>query len=128
MQSITMMTESTAEALVTYGFPLFWTGVGIVQWFWPSAIFVAFSDDDVTPGARAFAVLWLVVGATLGYFFVPWLHPFGGWAIPGLVLVIVGGLQFLHPLWTGSDSGRSERTAAVLLVVSGLAALLFGLL
>lgn len=123
-----MITESTAEALVTYGFPLFWIGVGIIQWFWPSAIFVAFSDEHVTPGARAFAVLWLVVGSTFGYLFIPWLGAFGGWAIPGLVLVIVGALQFLHPVWSISDREHTERTVAILLVGSGLAALLVGML
>lgn len=123
-----MVTESISEVLIMYGFPLFWIGVGIIQWFWPSAIFVAFSNEQVTPGARGFAVFWLVLGSTLGYLFIPWLSHFGGWAIPGFLLLIVGGLQFFHPVWTISIRDYSENTAAVLIAASGLAVLLLGLL
>lgn len=123
-----MLTESTSEALVTYGFPLFWIGVGIVQWVWPSAIFVAFSADQVTPGARGFAVAWLVLGSALGYLFVPWASAFGGWFVPGVVLLTVGGLQFAHPVWSLPVVDASERAAAALFATSGVAVLLVGLL
>lgn len=123
-----MMTESTAEALVRYGFPLFWIGLGVVQWMWPSAIFVAFSDDEVTPGARGFAVLWLVLGTTLGYLFVPWRLPFSGWVVPGFVLMLVGALQFLRPAWTVSVGVLSAKTVALLCAAGGLAMLAVGLL
>ncbi|GAB7013050.1 hypothetical protein [Halolamina salina] len=43
-------------------FGAFWAGLGILMWWWPAAIFVAFSSDDVTPGARAFAVGAIFVG------------------------------------------------------------------
>lgn len=123
-----MPAESTSELVVRYGFPLFWVGLGVVQWFWPSAILVAFSDGDVTPGARGFAVLWLVVGSTLGLLFVPWLAPFGGWFVPGFVLLAVGGLQFVRPVWTLPVDGRPRETTAALFAASGAAALLVGLL
>ena len=123
-----MPTESTSEALVMYGFPLFWIGLGIIQWFWPAAILVGSSNEQVTPGARGFAVFWLVVGSVLGYVFIPWLQAFNGWFIPGLVLLIVGGLQFVHPVWSISVGDYSLNMAALFPVVSGLIVLVFGLL
>ena len=123
-----MPTESTSEALVMYGFPLFWIGVGIIQWFWPAAIFVGSSNEQVTPGARGFAVFWLVLGSVLGYVFIPWLQAFSGWFIPGFVLLIVGGLQFVYPVWSISVGDYSLNMAALFPVVSGIIVLLFGLL
>ncbi|SEA09803.1 hypothetical protein SAMN04488065_1823 [Haloplanus vescus] len=121
-----MLSESMAEGLVTYGFPLFWIGVGVVQWLWPSALFVAFSDEDVTPGARGFAVLWVVVGSVLALLFVPWTAAFGGWFVPGTVFVVVGGLQLVHPVWSLGE--RSGAAVGVLLLSTGTAALVVGLL
>jgi hypothetical protein len=123
-----MPLESTTQALVAYGFPLFWISVGVIQWFWPSAIFVAFSDERVTPGARAFAVFWLVVGSALGYVFVPWASAFGGWVIPGFVLLVVGGLQLAHPVWDVSIGTYSEKSGGVLFMACGSVVLAIGLL
>lgn len=123
-----MSVESSSEVVIRYGFPLFWIGIGVVQWFWPSAIFVAFSDEQVTPGARGFAVLWLVLGSTLGYVLIPWLEPLSRWFIPGFVLLITGGLQFVHPVWSVSIGRRPGWMTAVLLATSGGVVLSFGLL
>lgn len=123
-----MPVESSSEVVIRYGFPLFWIGIGVVQWFWPSAIFVAFSDEQVTPGARGGAVLWLVLGSTLGYVLIPWVEPLGGWFIPGVVLLIIGGLQFVHPVRSVSVGRRPGRMTAILLATGGGVVLSFGLL
>lgn len=103
------MAPDTSQLLIQYGFPLFWYGVGIVQWFWPSALFLAFSNEDVSPGARGVGILCMVFGIGLGLAFIPLLYPFSGWAIPGVILLTVGFLQRLHPVWSSPLPGRITR-------------------
>lgn len=76
-------------------FGAFWYGLGVLMWWWPAAIFVAFSSDDVTPGARAFAVVFVSFGA---FFLTGAVHELGTrFALPGTVLT-VGVLVLLHPV------------------------------
>ncbi|WP_232686376.1 hypothetical protein [Halobacterium zhouii] len=114
--------------LVRFGFPGFWIGIGVIQWYWPAAIFPAFSNEDVTPGARGFAVAWLLVGAVLGYVFVPGLGAFSGWFVPGFVLVVVGLLQAAWPAWSPPAGIVTERQYGTSLAGLGVAVLVFGLL
>jgi hypothetical protein len=76
-------------------FGAFWYGLGVLTWWWPAAIFVAFSNDDVTPGARAFAVGFVFIGAFFLTTAVPELG--GKFTLPGTVLT-VGVLVLLHPI------------------------------
>lgn len=121
-----MVSDATSEALVTFGFPAFWIALGLIQWFWPAAIFPAFSNDDVTPGARGFAVLWLCLGAVLGFAFVPFLGRFGGWFVLGFVLLVVGVLQRIRPAWSSPVSRLSDRAFGYALAAAGVATLAFG--
>lgn len=76
-------------------FGTFWFGLGVLMWWWPAAIFVAFSNDDVTPGARAFAVAAIFFGAVFLTMSVPVLG--ARFALPGTVLT-VGVLMLLYPV------------------------------
>lgn len=115
-----MLSEATAQAIVRYGFPLFWLSIGVIQWFWPSAIFSGFSDEAVTPGARAFAILWLCVGLALALVFIPLLAPFGWLSIPGFIFLIVGILQWIHPVWPVPVVEMTDRALGGALVAPGL--------
>ena len=118
-----------SELLVRFGFPGFWVTLGVIQWYWPAAIFPAFSNEHVTPGARGFAVGWLCVGATFGYLFVPGLSAFGGWFIVGFVLVAVGALQATWPAWTPPVPDiLTDRQYGGTLAAAGIGVLVFGLL
>lgn len=111
-----------SEALVRYGFPLFWIGLGVIQWYWPAAIFSGLSNEDVTPGARGFAVLWLCVGSALGFAFAPLSGVFSALFVPGVVLLLTGALQWAFPAWASPLEGAmSERSFGTALAVIGAA-------
>jgi hypothetical protein len=73
----------------------FWAGLGVLMWWWPAAVFVAFSNEDVTPGARGFAVGAIYIGLFFLTLDVPALGI--GFALPGTVLV-VGVLMLAKPI------------------------------
>jgi len=119
-----MPSEAMSEAIIRFGFPLFWVALGVIQWFWPAAIFTGFSNDAVTPGARGFAVFWLCVGATLAYLFVPQLDPFSGLFVPGFVLVVVGILQSVRPVLSSPLPARlTDKAVGSIITACGLAVL-----
>lgn len=92
-----LATPHAVEApLVRYGFPALWVGVGVLTWFCPSAVFVAFSDDDVTSGVRLSGAGFVYFGLFLGGAFVDWL-PGGFLASAGGTLLVVGALQTAAP-------------------------------
>lgn len=102
-------------------FGAFWFGLGVLMWWWPAAIFVAFSNEDVTPGARAFAVVAVFIGAFFLTLDVPELG--AGLALPGTV-VTVGVLFLLKPisvLGISSDGRITPRIVGVTLLVVGTA-------
>ena len=117
-----------SEMAIRFGFPGFWVALGVIQWYWPAAIFPAFSNDDVTPGSRGMAVAWLCLGSALGYVFIPGLSAFGGWFVVGFVLVVVGALQAAWPAWSPPAELVTERQYGGALAVAGVGALVFGLL
>lgn len=123
-----MPSEAMSEALVRFGLPLFWLGLGVVQWVWPAAIFTGLSNDAVTPGARGFAVLWLFLGSTFTFLFVPQASAVGGYFVPGSVLFLTGVLQRIHPVWASPVTRISRTGIGTLLAAGGLLVLGFPLL
>lgn len=105
---------------VGFFFGGFWAGLGVLLWWWPAAIFVAFSNEDVTPGARAFAVGSILIGMA----FLSLEFPRVGLAasLPATVGV-VGLLQMLHPVGGPAplDGRVLARHSGAVLLVAGLA-------
>lgn len=98
----------------------FWTGIGILMWWWPAAIFVAFSNEDVTPGARGFAVGAILIGMAFLTLEAPGL---GLLASLPATMGVVGLLQVLHPIALPgvADNGSvSPRQVGGALCLSGL--------
>lgn len=97
-----------------------WLGIGVTMWWWPVAIFVAFSSDDVTPGARAFAVGAMFIGAfflTLEYPVVP-----AALSVPATVS-LVGVLLLVEPVpvrGVSDDGPVTPRRAGLGLLASGV--------
>ncbi|UPV76605.1 hypothetical protein M0R89_18910 (plasmid) [Halorussus limi] len=90
------------------------------MWWWPAAVFVAFSNEDVTPGARAFAVAAIFFGLV---FFTLWSPQTGaGLALPGTLLT-VGVLQVVHPVpvpGTDPEGPVTPRGSGVGIVLAGV--------
>lgn len=102
-------------------FGAFWLGVGVLMWWWPAAIFVAFNNEDVTPGARAFAVGAMFIGLLFLAMDVPALT--AGIALPATV-ALVGVLLLCKPVeipGVSSDGPITPRRAGVALIVCGVA-------
>ncbi|UPV76459.1 hypothetical protein M0R89_20060 (plasmid) [Halorussus limi] len=97
----------------------FWFGLGVLMWWWPAAIFVAFSNDDVTPGARAFAAVAIFIGVFFLTLDVPGLG--GSFTLPGTLLT-VGLLFLLKPVGAPGVNPRgpvTPKVAGVALLVVG---------
>lgn len=103
-------------------FGAFWLGLGVLMWWWPAAMFVAFGNEDVTPGARAFAV----GAAFLGILFVTMeVSALTIGFAPPTTVALVGVLLLLKPIEIlGVDSGGpiTPRRAGVSLSVCGAVA------
>ncbi|MFC4451613.1 hypothetical protein [Halorussus aquaticus] len=100
-------------------FGAFWFGVGVLLWWWPAAIFVAFSNDDVTPGARGIAAVFVFIGALFFTFSSPRIG--AGFAFPGTVLT-VGLLQVARPVslpGTHPEGPVTPRAGGVAVAVTG---------
>jgi hypothetical protein len=111
-----------SESLIRYGVPGVWLGVGVLLWFWPSAVFVAFDGEDVTPGARLLGALFVYFGWVLGGAFVDPL-PGGFVASAGGTLLVYGLLQVGAPRLELGPWGEKEpdpRTLGAVLAAPGL--------
>ena len=101
-------------------FGVFWLGLGVLMWWWPAAIFVAFNDEDVTPGARAFAV----AAAFLGIFFVTMeVSALTAGFAPPATAALVGVLLLVKPVdvfGVDSEGLITPRRAGVSLSACGL--------
>ncbi|QLC33029.1 hypothetical protein EFA46_001990 [Halarchaeum sp. CBA1220] len=98
----------------------FWLGLGVLLWWWPAAVFVAFDNDDVTPGARAFAIVAMFFGILLLAMDVPVLRL--DYGVPATVS-LVGVLLLVKPvniLGVDADGRMTPRRAGVGLLVSGV--------
>ncbi|MFB6136566.1 MAG: hypothetical protein ABEJ04_07375 [Halobacteriaceae archaeon] len=98
----------------------FWLGVGILMWWWPAAIFVAFDNDDVTPGARAFAIAATFFGVLFLAMDIPSLPV--AYSVPATVS-LVGILLIVKPvniLGVDADGRITPRRAGVVLLVGGV--------
>jgi len=99
----------------------FWLGLGVLMWWWPAAIFVAFSSGDVTPGARGFAIVSIAIG--LGFLSLEFPALSLGTALP-LTVLLVGALQLLRPVTVFSvdEEGLvTQRHLGVATLVAGVA-------
>ncbi|WP_135821141.1 hypothetical protein [Halostella litorea] len=98
-------------------FGAFWTGLGILMWWWPAAVFVAFSNEEVTPGARGFAVGAVFLGTVFLSFETT--RAGVGVSVPATV-AIVGGLLAVKPVRVPGTDERGpvtpKRVGATLLV------------
>ena len=101
-------------------FGAFWFGLGVLMWWWPAAIFVAFGNEDVTPGARAFGVVAMLIGA---FFVLLEVLELGtGVAVP-VTVSTVGVLSLLKPInapGTSPDGPITPRAAGVVLAATGV--------
>lgn len=92
---------------------------GILLWWWPTAIFIAFSNEDVTPDARAFSVAAIFFGV---FFLALIVDGVGtGFAPVGTVLT-VGVLLLLKPvaiLGTDPEGPLAPKIAGVVGVLAG---------
>ncbi|WP_188879459.1 hypothetical protein [Halarchaeum grantii] len=98
----------------------FWLGLGVLMWWWPAAVFVAFDNDDVTPGARAFAIAAMFFGILLLAMDVPVLTL--DYSVPATVS-LVGVLLLVKPvnvLGVDADGTITPRRAGVALLVGGV--------
>ncbi|ELY80988.1 hypothetical protein [Natrinema gari] len=98
----------------------FWLGLGILMWWWPAAIFVAFDTDDVTPGARAFAIAAMFFGILFLALDIPSLTIDD--SIPATVS-LVGILLLVKPvniLGVNADGRITPQRAGVALLVGGV--------
>ncbi|ELY84153.1 hypothetical protein [Natrinema altunense] len=98
----------------------FWLGLGILMWWWPAAIFVAFDNDDVTPGARAFAIGAMFFGILLLAMDIPSLTI--DYSMPATVS-LVGMLLLVKPvniLGVNADGRIAPQRAGVALLVGGV--------
>lgn len=101
-------------------FGAFWLGLGVIMWWWPAAIFVAFTNEDVTPGARAFAVFAMSFGIWFLTLEAPVLT--AGITLPATVS-LVGALLLLHPvtiLGVSNEGPITPHRAGVVLLVFGV--------
>ena len=100
-------------------FGAFWFGLGVLMWWWPAAIFVAFSNEDVTPGARAFAIMFIFFGT---FFFSTSIDGVGANVTPAGTILTVGVLLLLKPvaIWgTNPEGPLTPKTAGVVGVLGG---------
>lgn len=109
-------------------FGAFWYGLGVLMWWWPAAVFVAFSNEDVTPGARALGVGAIFFGAVFLTMSVPGLG--ARFALPGTVLT-VGVLMLLHPVsipGTDPEGTITPKIAGVAFGVTGIVLAVFAVI
>ncbi|RZH66556.1 hypothetical protein ELS17_17865 [Natrinema altunense] len=95
-------------------------GLGVILWWWPAAIFVAFSNTDVTSGARAFAIFALYFGIWFMTLDVSVLT--AGITLPATVS-LVGALLLLHPvtiLGVSKEGPITPLRAGLVLLVGGV--------
>lgn len=100
--------------LVTFCF-----GFGILLWWWPAAIFIAFSNEEVTPGARAFSVVAIFFGM---FFLALVVDGVGTDFAPAGTILTVGALLLLKPvaiLGTDPEGPLTPKTAGVVGVLAG---------
>ena len=100
-------------------FGTFWYGLGVLMWWWPAAIFVAFSNEDVTPGARAFAIMFIFFGLVFFSFSIDGL---GTDFVPAGTILTVGVLLLLNPvaIWgTDPEGPLTPKTVGVVGVLGG---------
>jgi len=98
----------------------FWLGLGILLWWWPAAVFVAFDNDDVTPGARAFAIAAMFVGTLFLALSSSALTM--NYSVPATVS-LVGILLIVKPvniLGVDADGRIPPQRAGVALLVGGV--------
>lgn len=98
-------------------FGAFWYGLGVLMWWWPAVMFRGFSNEDVTPGARAFAVVAIFIGA---FFFTISIPGLGSrFAFPGTVLT-VGVLLLLKPIRVPGTNPKGPITPKIVGIASVL--------
>jgi len=101
-------------------FGTFWLGLGVVMWWWPAVIFVAFTNEDVTPGARVFAVLAMSFG--IWFITLETSVLTAGVTLPATVS-LVGALLLLHPvavLGVSKEGPITPHRTGVVLLVGGV--------
>jgi len=102
-------------------FGAFWTGLGVLMWWWPAAVFVAFDNESVTPGARGFAVGAVFLGTVFLTFETAKAGV--GLSVPATV-AIVGGLLVVKPvqvLGTDDRGPVTPKRVGTALLVGGAA-------